>query len=89
MRRFTVAEKLKAVRLRMEEGFSLSLVCQELNVSKSSLEHWLQAYRLGSETGLQPGVPGPRQNRLPAPITVRQNQKTNVSTTSHKCWSHN
>jgi len=69
MRRFTVAEKLKAVRLHLEEGFSLTLVCQELNVSKSSLGLWLQAYRLGGEAGLQPGVPGPRQGRLPAPIT--------------------
>jgi len=69
MRRFTAAEKLKAIRLHLEEGFSMALVCQELNVSKSSLGLWLQAYRLGGEAGLQPGVPGPRQVRLPAPIT--------------------
>jgi transposase InsO family protein len=68
-RRFTVAEKLKAVRLHKEEGFSIDLVCRELNVSKSSLGLWLQAYRLGGEAGLQPGVPGPRTARLPAPIT--------------------
>lgn len=37
MRRFTAAEKLKAIRLHLEEGFSMALVCQELNVSKSSL----------------------------------------------------
>jgi transposase InsO family protein len=69
MRRFTVAEKLKAVRLHKDEGFSIALVCRELNVSKSSLGLWLQAYRLGGEAGLQPGVPGPRTARLPAPIT--------------------
>ena len=69
MRRFTAAEKLKAIRLHLEEGFSMALICQELNVSKSSLGLWLQAYRLGGEAGLQPGVPGPRQVRLPAPIT--------------------
>ncbi len=45
-RRYTMAEKLKAVRLYQEEGFSLSLVCQEMHISKSSLEHRLQAYRL-------------------------------------------
>ena len=61
-RRYTVAEKLKAVRLYQEEGFSLALVCQELNLSKSSLEHWLQAYRLGGAAGLQPP---PRQERRP------------------------
>lgn len=45
------------------------MVSEELNVSKSSLGLWLQAYRLGGEAGLQPGVPGPRPDRLPGPIT--------------------
>ena len=71
MRRFTVDEKLKAIRLHLEEGFSLSLVCEELGVSKSSLDHWLQAYRLGGEAGLQPRLPGRRPDRLPAPITEK------------------
>jgi transposase InsO family protein len=69
MRRFTAAEKLKAVRLHLQEGFTIALVCQEMGISKSSLGNWLQAYRLGGEAGLQPGVPDPRQDRLPAPIT--------------------
>jgi transposase InsO family protein len=68
VRRYTVAEKLKAVRLYREEGFSLRLVGEELGVSKSSLEHWLEAYRLGGEAGLQP-VSVRRQPRLPEPIT--------------------
>jgi len=51
-RRFTVAEKLKAVRLHKEEGIGIALVCRELNVSKSSLGLWQQAYRLGGEAGL-------------------------------------
>jgi len=70
-RRFTVDEKLKAIRLHLEEGFSLALVSQELNVSKSSLGLWLEAYRLGGEAGLQPGIPGPRKHRLPEPITEK------------------
>jgi transposase InsO family protein len=69
LRRFTVAEKLRAVRLHLEEGFNLTLVCQELNVSKSSLGLWLQAYRLGGEAGLQPVEKAGRQARLPVPIT--------------------
>src|ERR1700734_1264580 len=70
-RRFTTGEKLKVIRLHLEEGFSMALVCQELNVSKSSLGLWLQAYRLGGEAGLQPGIPGPRKHRLPEPITEK------------------
>ncbi len=71
MRRYTAAEKLRAVRLHLEEGFSMALVAEELNVSKSSVDHWLQAYRLGGEAGLQPQPPGPRPDRLPAPITEK------------------
>ncbi len=69
MRRYTVAEKLKAVRLHLEEGFTQELVCRELGLGKSTLVLWLQAYRLNGEAGLQLGVPGPRTKRLPAPIT--------------------
>lgn len=70
-RRYTVAEKLKAVRLYQEEGFSLALVCQELNLSKSSLEHWLQAYRLGGEAGLQPPPRQERRPKLPPAISEK------------------
>jgi transposase len=66
---YSVADKLKAVRLHIEEGFSLTLVCEELGVSKSGLEHWLQAYRLAGEAGLQPGQPGRREPKLPGPST--------------------
>jgi transposase-like protein len=52
-RRYTPEEKLKAVRLYREEGFSMALISQELGVSKSSVEHWLKAYQLGGEAGLQ------------------------------------
>ena len=36
--RFTVAEKLRAVRLHLEEGFSYTLVAEEYHVNKSSLQ---------------------------------------------------
>src|ERR1700739_1822167 len=68
---FTVADKLKAVRLHLEEGFSQSSVCEELGVSKSSLGLWLQSYRLGGEAGLEPRLPGKRRPKLPAPITEK------------------
>ena len=68
-RRFTVAQKLKAVRLHLEEGFTMALVCRELDVSKASLVLWLRAYRQDGEAGLQNPYAGKRQARLPAPIT--------------------
>jgi transposase len=66
---FTVAEKLRAVRLHLEEGFSQTLVCEELKVSKSSLSLWLQEYRLGGEAGLEPLQAAERSPKLPQPIT--------------------
>ena len=68
-RRYTVAEKLKAVRLCLEEGFTMELVCRELDVSKASLVLWLRAYRQDGEAGLQNPYAGKRAARLPAPIT--------------------
>jgi transposase-like protein len=62
---YTVAEKLRAVRLHREEGFSQELVCQELGVSKSSLGLWLQQYRLGGEAALHPAQPTERSPKLP------------------------
>jgi transposase InsO family protein len=55
----------------LEEGFSQSLVCQELGIHKSSLGLWLQQYRLGGEAGLQPAPSGPRPAKLPAAITEK------------------
>jgi len=69
LRRFTPDEKLKAVRLRLEEGFRLEDVCAEIGVAQSGLSRWRRQYREQGEAGLQPGVPGPRPDRLPAPIT--------------------
>ena len=68
-RRYTAAEKLKAVRLYTEEGFSQPFVCEELGIGKSTLVLWLQAYRLGGEAGLEPRYKPSRQPKLPSPIT--------------------
>ena len=95
MRRYTVAEKLKAVRLRLEEGFTQDLVCQELDLGKSTLVLWLQAYRLGGEAGLQPVSVRRRQAKLPAPITdqiveLKQQNPTfgikRISQLLHRCF---
>jgi transposase InsO family protein len=69
LRRYTAAEKLKAVRLYLEEGFSQPVVCQELGIGKSTLVLWLQAYRLAGEAGLAPVQGSRREPKLPQPIT--------------------
>ena len=69
VRRFTPDEKLKAVRLRLEEGFSLKDICAEIGVAQSGLSRWVRQYQQFGETGLQNKVVGRRKDRLPAPIT--------------------
>jgi len=90
MRRYTAAEKLHAVRLHREEGFSMPLVCRELGIGKSTLVLWLQAYRLGGAAGLEPVQGKRREPRLPAPITdkiieLKQQNPPSASSGSARC----
>jgi transposase-like protein len=52
-KRYTYEEKLRAVKLHVEEGFNAALVCQETGVSPSSLGAWLAEYRKRGEVGLK------------------------------------
>jgi len=69
VRRFTPDEKLKAVRLRLEEGFSVKDICTEIGVASSGLNRWIGQYQQFGEVGLQNKMTGRRKDRLPAPIT--------------------
>jgi transposase-like protein len=57
VRRFTPEQKLKAVRLRVEQGFSARDICAEFGVAQSGLSRWLIQYRQHGEAGLQNRVP--------------------------------
>lgn len=70
-RRYTAAEKLKAVRLYQDEGFSLALVGQELHIGKGSVALWVKAYRLAGEAGLTPAFPAERRPKLPPAISEK------------------
>ncbi len=70
-RRYTEAEKLRAVKLHLEEGFKVALVCQETGVSMTNLYLWLRRYRKDGEAGLQ-GQAAPRPGRrLPGPVVAK------------------
>ena len=45
--------RLKAVKLRLEEGFPAKLITRELGVSSSSLSGWIRCYRRFGEGGLR------------------------------------
>ena len=68
-RRFTPEQRLKAVRLCLEEGFKPADVCAQTGASRSGLNRWIGLYRQFGEAGLQDRYSGPRQAKLPAAIT--------------------
>jgi transposase InsO family protein len=68
---YPFALKLKAVKLYLEEGYSGSLIAQELGATQQSLSGWVQVYRELGEEGLKHysrhTLPG--RAKLPAPVT--------------------
>jgi transposase InsO family protein len=70
-RRYRFEDKLRAVRLHLQEGFSRELVAEETGVGTTSLSTWVRQYRAHGEAGLQ-GQAAPRPGRrLPAAITEK------------------
>lgn len=70
-RKYSFEERLRAVRLHLQEGFPQPLVSAETGVSSSSLAEWVRSYRAHGEAGLQ-GQTAPRPGRrLPAAITEK------------------
>jgi transposase InsO family protein len=64
----TFDERLRAVKLHLEEGFPRGLVAQEMGVSLGAVDKWVQRYRLHGEAGLKDQSRGPRPARLPQPV---------------------
>src|SRR6516225_3145421 len=65
---FTFEERLRAVKLHLEEGFTQELVAQEMGVSLAAIGKWLHSYRLHGEEGLKGPGRGVRAKKLPEPI---------------------
>src|SRR5690349_4398403 len=65
--------RLKAVRLHLQEGFSLSLIARELGVGKQTVATWVRRYREHGEAGLAIGLPypGSRRTKLPAAVAAQ------------------
>jgi len=68
-KRYGYEFKLRAVKLRLEEGLPHSLLCKELGVGKNSLCQWVKAYQERGEAGLRSQIvlTGNRR-KLPGPV---------------------
>ncbi|MBU1208151.1 MAG: DDE-type integrase/transposase/recombinase [Proteobacteria bacterium] len=61
--------KLRCVKLRLEEGLPVSLLCKEAGVSKDAVYHWVKAYQERGEAGLRnQGVSVGSRRKLPDPV---------------------
>src|SRR5438046_2114542 len=65
-KRLTISfeEKLRAVKLHLEEGFPQELVAQEMGVSSAAIYKWTHLYRLHGEEALKPAVAPSRNPKL-------------------------
>jgi transposase InsO family protein len=68
-RRYTPQFKLRVVKLYLEEGFTPSLIAQELGLTNNAVYRWTQRYRQSGEQGLIDLRTGPSGvPKLPAPV---------------------
>ncbi len=64
-------QRLKAVKLRLEEGFSREEICHEMGMAGSCLDRWTGLYRKFGEAGLQSARGQSRKAKLPPAISEK------------------
>jgi transposase InsO family protein len=61
-------ERLRAVKLYLEEGFPRHLIAQEMGVTTAAIDKWVHLYRLHGEEGLKDRIYSRPKAQLPEPI---------------------
>ena len=61
-------ERLRAVKLHLEEGFTQEMVAKEMGISSAAVYKWVARYRLQGEEGLKSQYGGNRGPRLAEPV---------------------
>jgi transposase InsO family protein len=64
--------RLKAVKLRLEEGYPLELVAREAGIGQSTLSKWIERYQQHGEAGLKPLIGGPKAGAPKVAAAVKQ-----------------
>ena len=68
-KRYGFEFKLRCVKLRLEEGLPVALLCKEVGASKDVIRRWVKAYQEKGEAGLRNRVvPTGRGRKLPGPV---------------------
>jgi transposase-like protein len=67
-KRYGFEFKLRWVKLRLEEGLPVSLLCKEAGVCNDTVYHWVKAHQARGKAGLrEPGVFPKKEKKLPGP----------------------
>lgn len=61
-------ERLRAVKLHLEEGFTQEIVAEEMGVSSAAIYKWTKRYRLNGEEGLKTQPTGKRKAKMPEAV---------------------
>jgi transposase InsO family protein len=64
----TFEERVRAVKLHLEEGFTQEQVAAEMGISSAAVYKWVARYRLQGEDALRTQLPGRAGKQLPQPI---------------------
>ena len=65
---FTFQERLRAVKLHLEEGFTQEMVAQEMGISSAAVYKWVARYRLQGEEALKSQLSQRPRPQLAPPI---------------------
>lgn len=65
--RHSLATRLRATRLHLQEGYPVPEIAKAIGVHKHTVTHWIKLYKEFGEAGLKPQkpYPGSRKKRLP------------------------
>src|SRR5262249_24613434 len=64
----TFEERLRAVKLHLEEGFTQQQIAEEMGISSDAVYKWVARYRLQGEEALMNHSPGAPRAELPEPV---------------------
>ena len=64
----TFEERLRAIKLHLEEGFTQELVAQEMGLSSAAIHKWVRRYRLYGEEALKSRIGAASRRRLAEPV---------------------
>jgi transposase InsO family protein len=68
---YSFEERLRYVKMRLEENYPARVICQEAGMTEGALSKWIRRYRASGEEGLKSTRKNRGQKRLPEAVTEK------------------